>query len=206
MSAIVSIPSIGAPGRRRAPRGAGQRASNRLSTARTPTCELCGRPGQVRVLEGYQQQQPVFHEYCLSCAESAPVAATPRNIDERAQFELSTTCIVAGVVLGTIAVAADSLGLQGHSGFGWVQRTGMVLGALIFGMAALLRVDLVAMLGLAGFSLSLIADVARIGESAGMGWKQQLLGLAAALLLTACLWLRSRRRVGNRVMGNGIVA
>jgi hypothetical protein len=157
-------------------------------------CELCGAPRRVRVLEDYRRGQPVFHELCLRCAESEKLSATASEADERARLELSTTCLVAGAILGAVALAADYLGMQGHGGFGWVQRAGMALGALVFGMAAMLRVGLVAMLGLAGFTLSLIVDVARIGGSAGMGWKQQVTALVAALLLAGCLWLKRRGR------------
>jgi hypothetical protein len=147
----------------------------------------------VRVLDDYRQGQPVFHEYCIACAETAATTPVMGEVEVRARMRVSTTCLILGLTLGVLALAADYLGLQGHGGFGWAQSAGLALGALLFATAALLRVDLLGLLALGVLVFSLIVDVARVGESAGMGWKQNFAAVLAALLLTACLIGRWRR-------------
>lgn len=43
----------------------------------------------------------------------------------------STALLAAGVVLGIVALAADSLGLGGHPGIGWKQILGALVGAAV---------------------------------------------------------------------------
>ena len=161
-------------------------ASTEATRTAATCCETCAAPVRVFVLEGYRDGQRVERHYCLRCACSA--SAVPLGPRIRVP-RLSAFALVAlvGVGLGTVGGFADALVPEVHAGFGWFQRCGVVAGALLVFLGALLHTDLIALGGLALFATALGIDwLGADGHAPGVGWKQQIaLALCVVCLLVA---------------------
>ena len=150
-------------------------------------CERCGQAARVHILEGYAQGQPIQRRFCLQCAPGFSPALPSLHVN-RARLRITFLVGVIGVVLGTVGVFGDAFVPEGHAGFGWYQRAGVLLGALFVFVGILLRADLIALGGLLLFGGSLCADWVGLTRAPGIGWKQQaLLGVSAACVVIALL-------------------
>jgi hypothetical protein len=162
--------------------------------ASTFCCEHCGEPAKVHVLTGYEGGKPVRYHLCLSCADAdwRPGANRKAGRGER-RLGYGALMVMAGVLVGGLAIAADYTGLQGESGFGNYQRAGVALGALLVIVGGLVRVDVLVLVGTLLFALALLSDVLKLKYQPGLGVKQQVVLGCAALLVTAGVFLRRRR-------------
>ena len=150
-------------------------------------CEVCGRPARVHILENYGHGQPIIRRFCLHCALENP---RPVPVPEQAAPRTRITALIAlvGVAIGVLGVLGDTLTLESHAGFGWFQRLGVFVGALIVFVATLLRADLIALGGIFIVMGSLCADWFGLARAPGIGWKQQaLLACSGACLMLALL-------------------
>jgi hypothetical protein len=105
-----------------------------------------------------------------------------------------------GVGLGAVGGFADTVVPETHAGFGWFQRCGVVVGALLVFIGALLRTDLVALAGLGLFGAALGIDwLGADGHAPGVGWKQQIaLALCVVCLIIAVVGRLRLPRVPGR--------
>lgn len=136
-------------------------------------CETCGEPARVRILEGYSNGQPIVHRFCLGCVGyAAPLSSRPRAGKPRLRMPVLVG--LAGVVLGTVGVFGDAFILESNTGFGTYQQGGVVLGALLVFIGAVLRADVVALGGAFVFVGALTADWFGMARRPGIGSKQQI--------------------------------
>lgn len=168
-------------------------ASSRAPSDRTERCSQCGRASCVHVLEGYSGQTPVFRSLCLACSENH---ATPDPVAlMRPRLSLSAAVVATGVIVGAGGALADHFGIGGSSGFGMAQSIGVVVGAVCILVGALLRVDMIGILGGILFITSIVADLLSIGGRSGFGWKQTAaVAGGAALTGAGMVWLLFEQR------------
>lgn len=152
------------------------------------TCETCGAAARVRLLEGYAAGEPLFHSFCLACADRFRPAASPFNPSERLSF--GTVFVLAGILLMLLGGFGDMFHLRTHKGFGLYQQFGVAIGLFMIVLAALLRVDVFAIIGLAVLGLASGGDIIVVTSSAGLGWKQQLALALGGAVTGIGLWLR----------------
>lgn len=158
-----------------------------------PRCQRCGAPARVQVLAGYAGGAPVLHRACLACADAA-LAAGPQARSARPR--LRGTVLLAGAVLLFVGLLGDWLVPDGRAGFGWHQRTGLLLGVVVSLLGLLVRVNFLTLLGAYLAGAALLADWTGLTRGPGIGWKQQLLLAAGGAVLAAVAWrgLVARRR------------
>lgn len=152
------------------------------------TCESCGGAARVRVLEGYSDGEPLIHTFCFRCADAFRPAAAPFNPSERLSF--GTVFVITGVLLMLVGGLGDMFHLRTHKGFGLYQQIGVGAGMFLVVLAALLRVDVFAIIGLGVLALASGGDIIVVTSSAGLGWKQQAALVAGAAVIGIGLWLR----------------
>jgi hypothetical protein len=145
-------------------------------------CEDCGQPGRVQILVGYRAGAPVMRVLCMPCADLACQAA-PETDTRAARGRLSAgaTVILGGVCVGLFAILSHKAGFGPSGTFGIEERLAACLGALLVLIGALLRVDVVAVVGTLVFGVAagaaLIGPVdanhiglmSRCGIAAGLG-------------------------------------
>jgi|GEM_PF-1128469 len=174
-------------------------------------CQVCGAAARVRVLVGYADGQPVERRLCLSCADTvAGDALADRGGAARLRLRPAAVLIAAGGLLALSGVFFDGLGLHGSRGVGWLQGSGLVLGGLMVVVGALLRADLIAVVGTVLFGLALLADVCGVVGQPGFGWRQgSLIGAGVVLMLIGLIWHRrhsagSGRQTARLSTRNGV--
>jgi hypothetical protein len=159
-------------------------------------CERCSAPARVFVLEGYVDGQPVRHHFCLECADSAYRHYLDRGAGViRPRLSFGSLLIIVGLLLTAVGASVDELGLHGSGGFGWKQQGGLLIGMVVLVLGALLRVDILAIVGAILVGAAALADVFGPVGSPGVGWKQGALILAGLLVLAAGIFMRRRRAV-----------
>jgi len=150
-------------------------------------CELCGRPARVHVLEGYAAGRPLRRCFCVPCA-AAP-SSSPRAAQARpARLRLRIVVGLAGVALALVGLLGDQLIPEGHAGFGWYQRIGALIGALVLFIGMLVRAEVVVAGGALFLGAALCADWFGLTRGPGIGWKQQTMlavGGACVVLVLA---------------------
>ena len=166
--------------------------ANPEKTPATP-CASCGRPASVTIVVEDEWGSRSSQEFCLECAEKQP---PPRS--HLGRVALSTLApwllIRLGAAIALLAVTADYLGIAGQRGFGWRQLAGGEVGTLVLVVGVLLRSGLTTLVGLVLITLSLGADLLRVGHSPGIGWRQELaLPLAAVCVAAGLIWRRLQR-------------
>jgi hypothetical protein len=154
-------------------------------------CELCGQPARVSVLQAYRDGQPLKRSFCLACADggSRRMALSIREEGPglerdaaRSRLGPALILVAAGLVVAVVSLVSDFAGVGTHAGFGWKQIAILIIGALMVMIGALLRIDVIGLLGTAAALLALGADLLGVSGSAGFGWKQTV-GLAAGFML-----------------------
>ena len=155
------------------------------------SCAVCAAPARVRILLDYQDGGPVLGQYCLSCADSAPDRYYASKGDASTRTEwFARVCLLGGVAICLVAALGDFLHIAGNAGFGWQQRTGILIGIILVLLAAILRIDILGIAGAILLCLSALADVIHVGQSAGFGWKQEGCMFAAIAVISIGLYLR----------------
>lgn len=168
------------------------------------SCELCGETARVLVLEGYAAGQPILRRFCLRCA----AAAEPAEHASRARsprIGLHVLLALVGLVLCVVGLGGDFLIPERHSGFGWHQQLGVLLGTLLLVFGLFLRTDVIALGGSFLLVAAGCADWFGLTQGGGVGWKQQYMIAAGTLCLCIAGALRVRRslRRGRRAAGGG---
>ncbi len=160
-------------------------------------CEVCGKPARVRVLERYAGGGPVFRHYCLDCADRQHESGShPPSGPSGQRLSIGSILMVTGLFIVLIAVLGDHLGIRGLPGFGWRQALGLLLGAALVSIGAVLRTDVVAVFGTLVFALAALSDLFGFQSAEGLGWKQRL-AIVIGVSLTA-LGLVMRLAYGRR--------
>ncbi len=164
---------------------------------RDKVCDACGAEARVHLLEGYRGGLPAGRSLCFDCADLV------RRVDRvgglgigRSRRGLSIILACSGVALAALGLLGDRLGIGDTPGIGWLQRSGLAVGALFVVLGALLRIDLIAVAGTILFGLAAIADLLKGAAGDVIGWKQQSAILVGAFItcLGVMLGLRSRSR------------
>ncbi len=158
-------------------------------------CETCGRPARVRVLEEYQDGAPVFKQYCLECADqrSDRTVANSDPTSDKPRLSFASLMILAGLLIATVAVLGDYIGIRGSGAMGWYQVAGLVIGALFVVLGAMLRADVIALFGTIVFGLAVCVDLFGLSAMPGIGWKQGLAIVVGVALMVVGVVLRFRR-------------
>lgn len=152
-------------------------------------CAVCGGAARVSILDGYSAGRAVTRELCLGCADEP--AASPARAREagRTRLGVPVLLVLAGMLAGGASLLGDSLGAAvpaGHLGVG--QSVILGAGALLVLIGALLRVDVIAVVGTAAFLLVLAADTLGVTGAPGFGWKQTVgTACAAGFILAAVI-------------------
>ncbi len=166
---------------------------------RQETCDLCGKPARVCVLHGYRDGAPVYGRYCLDCPSTSDFDHSARSRSSK-RLSLHLLICLLGVVIGVLGGAADLVVSDAHPGFGWYQRTGVLVGAIIVLLGMLVRAEVVALVGVFLFAGAVSWDCFSYSDAPGVGWKQQtaLVVSAFLLVLAVVLGVRSRIRLRRR--------
>ncbi|MFO0837885.1 MAG: hypothetical protein U1D55_05115 [Phycisphaerae bacterium] len=154
------------------------------------TCAVCGASARVHVLEGYRGGQPCYRSLCFQCADAARRVERVSPRRHRTGRGLALALILGGVSLGILGAVGDRLGIGANRGFGWLQQSGLATGALFVVLGALLRIDLIAIVGTILFGLAASADLLRGTDRHLIGWRQQSAILLAAVITAAGVTLR----------------
>jgi hypothetical protein len=162
------------------------------------TCEHCGAPARIFVLEGYAQKQRVMRYSCLACADRAFARRALDGV-ARPGMRLSTLVAIGGLALVGLGLLADYLVPDAHPGFGWQQSLGVCAGALLAFVGLLLRAELIAMSGVFLLVAAVCGDLLGLTRGAGIGWKQSMVlalgaGLAGLGLVRRALRRRARQQ------------
>ena len=165
-----------------------------LEVCEQKNCELCGRPARVRTLIGYREGAPLMRIFCLGCADTVPARGFAGGTTDRTRVAMRNFLVAAGIFVMLVGALGDHLGIHASPGFGWYQRAGLVLGTLLLACGALLRIDLMALVGAMVFALSAGADWLGIAGSDGFGWKQDGAILGGFLIALVGLALERRAR------------
>lgn len=154
-------------------------------------CQACGEPARVQVLTGYSKAGPLYKRLCLHC-EPYEMRGSYQPGSER---HLRAWLLIAMVAAALLAVGffGDWLIPPRHSGFGWYQGWGVILGlaSALFGL--LLGADLVALAGGLLFCAAVSADWFGLTQGEGIGRTQEYMILAgeACLVIALLFWRRS---------------
>lgn len=156
-------------------------------------CVSCGRPASVTIVVEDDWGSSSAQAFCLECAEKRPPPRSHAGLAALAALA-PWLLIRVGAAIALLAVTADYLGIAGQQGFGWRQLAGGEAGTLALVVGVLLRSGLMTLVGLVLITLSLGADILRLGHSPGIGWRQQLaLPLAAVCVAAGLVWRRLQR-------------
>lgn len=158
-------------------------------------CSRCGAPAKVHALTGYRSGKPVHAHFCLKCADSAYeefLGAGSGPSRPRSRPSAGTLLILAGVLLALVGAVAGRLPFGGSAGFGMVQQIGGIVGVVLVLLGAVLRVDLVVVVGTVVIGLAVIGDF--LGGAGGASIAKMLLSVGGLALGFAGLGLRRMRR------------
>lgn len=161
-------------------------------------CQVCGREARVRTLANYEAGKPVFGLFCLECADHHPYKTQSITASDRSRLSFAFLLFFVGIFVVILGAWGDCFGIHDSSGFGWYQRTGIAIGGFVLLLGAMFRVEAMAVIGAVVFGLAALSDVFGLGDSAGIGWKQQLLIVIGLALALTGLWLRRRIRSLSR--------
>jgi hypothetical protein len=100
--------------------------------------------------------------------------------------------MLAGLCLGLFAIVSQHLYLGRSAGFGLPQQLAACLGALLVLIGALLRVDIVAIIGTLIFGMATCADLIGLAEVSHLGLVSRVGTIAGLVLIATGLALRLR--------------
>lgn len=156
-------------------------------------CPKCGSDAVVTVLADGEEDGGRLRSYCSVCAEQR-TAGTREELRSVAKVA-ARGLVYGGILLGLLALTADYLTISGRTGFGWRQMTGLEVGFLSVALGLFLRSGFLAMAGMFLLVLSIGADLLRVGEVPGFGWRAHLSFVTAtALLCAGVYWERALAR------------
>ncbi len=151
----------------------------------TGRCEECGGPVRVQILEGYRSGTPLVRFLCMQCADRAGTVEGERGIRSEAnRLSAGSTIMLGGLCLGLFAIISQYLHLGRFPGFGVPQQLAACLGALLVLIGALLRVDIVAIIGTLIFGVATCADLIGLAEVSHLGLVARV-GITVGLVLIA---------------------
>lgn len=161
-------------------------------------CQACGASARIVVLEGYRDGEPLMAHYCAECRAKTHVAARSVESVRESRLSLGTLVCIAGVTIALLGATADLLSLWPSMGFGWLQRTALITGAIVTFLGVLIRVDVVAVGGALTVGIALCFDWVSIAPVPGIGWKQKSVLIGAALLLVVGIAAELKNRLRKR--------
>jgi hypothetical protein len=155
-------------------------------------CETCGQAARVRVHDGYRDGEPIIRAFCLPCAGDIP--ARKLEAPRRKRLGLHVLIGVTGIILGFVGLFADVVVPQAAPGFGIYQKSGVALGLVVIFLGSLLRVDVLALIGV--FALVGAASIDHFGivRKWGIGWEQQVLLVVAVACVAIGVFGQVMRR------------
>ena len=142
-------------------------------------CQKCGEPAHIHITSEWTGATGVRH-LCFNCAE------LERKVKHRRKtaFNLGAVFMVVGGLAFVLSLFADQLGLGDSRGFGFWQTLGVIIGIILTGVGAAMRIPTVLAIGPCVGFLSLVADQLELGGGPGFGLKQTI-GCAASGVLIA---------------------
>lgn len=155
-------------------------------------CAVCRQAARVRILETYVAGRPVIRHFCFECADRYFGQLSRQEPPVARRASLGALMILAGILLGLLAIVADHLGIHGNPGFGWYKQTGLVTGSLLICLAAVWRIDIIGVLGILMLGLAAGANLLGLAGRDGFGWKQQMAMAAGLVLVVAGTLIRRR--------------
>jgi hypothetical protein len=166
-------------------------------------CAVCKQAARVRILETYVAGRPVIRHFCFECADRYFGQLSQQDPPVVRRASLGALLILAGLLLGLVAIVADHLGIHGSPGFGWYKQTGLLTGSLLICLAAFWRIDIIGVLGILMLGLAAGANLLGLAGRDGFGWKQQV-AMAAGLLLVVAGTLVRRRSCRQAERPSGV--
>lgn len=175
------------------------------SRAATPRagreCQICGLAARVHILVGYEQGKPKVNEFCILCATQHAQAREAPQAESRERIRFGSVLILFGILLAVVGAAGALFGVSGHEGFGWYQRLGVGVGALVAICGGLLRVELLALTGAIVAGLSAGIDFVSTHGSQSGEWLS--FGLSCVGLFFMLAGLLVARRAGGPTRHGG---
>jgi hypothetical protein len=160
-------------------------------------CEQCGAPQRVAILVGYADGGPVRRSLCLECADAADAGRVSGSVGPtRRRPTMGSLLIATGLLVTLFGIVVDLFGVQTNAGFGLKQQAGLLVGALVVTLGAVLRIDILAVSGAILLGLAGLADLCEEVGTPGLGWQQGgaiLTGLGF-FLAGLLLWHRRAQR------------
>jgi hypothetical protein len=175
---------------------AGQVIETRAEAPRAARiCQICGLTARVHILVGYESGKPKMNEFCISCATHRSHSREAAQTESRERIRFGSVLIIFGALLAVVGAFGALVGVSGHEGFGWYQRLGVGVGALVAICGALLRVELLALSGAIVAGLSAGVDFVSTQGSQSGEWLAFGLSCVGLFSMLAGL-LVARRAVG----------
>src|SRR5262249_25480995 len=109
-----------------------------------------------------------------------------------------TLMMALGLLIGGSVLIFDVAWIGGQSGFGWHQQMAVVVGALLILIGALLRIDVIGLIGALSLVLAACGDFIGMGGPPGVPWTQCILVGGAALLAATGLVIRRFQKPDER--------
>jgi hypothetical protein len=148
------------------------------------TCQGCGEPVRVWVMQGYRRGKPVMGKFCMSCSDQLGLwFETDKPGREKERLGMDSLFIILGLLVGILGIIGDHVGIRGFIGLAWHQQIGFTLGALLVIIGILFRIDLVVVVGAVVFVFSAFSDTLGLVGSNGFGWKQEFAVLAGLVMI-----------------------
>jgi hypothetical protein len=149
------------------------------------TCESCGKKARVQILAGYHAGTPVVRFLCLRCAQHIDeVGVEDQGVLTRERLSVGAMLLLGGICIGALGLPGEHLGIGSSVGFGVAQKVLAAGGALLVIVGALLRADVIAVVGTVVFGLGVFADLIGWVESSQVGaWRGIALGLSLTLIV-----------------------
>ena len=159
-----------------------------------PVCEKCGLPALVHISDQVPDKGMVVRHYCMHCADEHDRldAQLPASGDNR--LSDAAALFVAGVFVLVLSLFADFLRLGGSSGFGLQQLGGVLVGAVLMLLGAIVRAPTMLVFGAITVGLSVVADMIPVGAAEGFGTNQLAGTILGTVLIGVAVWRAKRSR------------
>jgi hypothetical protein len=156
-------------------------------------CQNCGAPVRVQVLKGYRAGRPVVRFLCMDCADRVEeLESAEASTRTRQRLSVRAMLVIGGLGLGLVAMLGKQVELARSGAFSVEQRLTVCLGAFLVVLGALLRVDVVGVIGTVLFAVALGAGLLHLINAAQAGFLPAIEMILSLVLIGVGLSIRRR--------------
>lgn len=160
-------------------------------TPHETVCDRCGADANIHITD-LVAGMPTIRHFCRICADARGLTDDRPRTKQRAA--VASVLATVGLFVLALSLFADIISVGDSAGFGWQQRSGMMVAGIILLLGAVTRTLTLVIVGVITVTLDLLADGLEFGSSPGFGWQQQtgvLVGLG--LIFVGLMFTRRRR-------------